>query len=377
MHQYHKVHSQACYLLLFYIWLHGHGRPLLLLPGGGTCLINQNHLVAGSLIWNYLTIAANEDGKDVHILVIINYITQHAQATVTSSQTVKCTAQNVWDKFIVHYGLPEKILTDQGHNFESDLLWELWELAQVKKIRTLGYHPQTNGQCEHFNTTLINMVGTLPEMPKSTWREQLPTLVHAYDGTRNNVTDFSPYYLMFGGKPCLLIDILFGSNTAKLKDNTSTKYVENLKWRLEWAYKTANKVVKKEQEWNKQYYHHKIRCAKLEVGDKVLLKCTAFKGKHKIQDRWKNTIYEVVKQPIHKMAVFKIESMEGDGKMKVVHQNVLLPLFSDPSDHTNTSDTESVVDQTVNMHGVITASAVISHVQDMGAYNKAWVADVL
>ena len=62
-----------------------------------------------------------------------------------SSQTAKCTAQNLWDKFIVHYGLPEKILTDQGRNFESDLLKALCEIAQVKKIRTSGYHPQTNG----------------------------------------------------------------------------------------------------------------------------------------------------------------------------------------------------------------------------------------
>ena len=135
----------------------------------------------------------------------------------------------MWDKFIVHYGLPEKILTDQGHNFESDLLWELCELAQVKKIRTSGYHPQTNGQCECFNATLINMLGTLPEKPKSTWREQVLMLVHAYNCMRSNATDFSPYYLMFGRKPHLPIDILFSTNTAKLKGNTNTKYVENLR----------------------------------------------------------------------------------------------------------------------------------------------------
>ena len=76
---------------------------------------------------------------------------------VTSSQTAKCTAQNLWDKFIVHYGLPKKILTGQGHNFESDLLEVLCEQAQVKKIKMSGYHPQTNGQCECFNATLINM----------------------------------------------------------------------------------------------------------------------------------------------------------------------------------------------------------------------------
>ena len=38
---------------------------------------------------------------------------------------------------------------------------------------------------------------------------------------------------------------------------------------------------------------------------------------------WKNTIYEAVRQPIGKMPVFKIESMEGDSKMKVVHWNLL------------------------------------------------------
>ena len=133
-----------------------------------------------------------------------------------SSQTAKCTAQNLWDKFIVHYGLPEKILTNQGHNFESDLLKALCEIAQVKKIRTSGYHPQTNGQCECFNATLISMIGTLPEKPISTWREQVPTLVHAYNCTRNNAAGFSPYYLMFGCKPHLPIHLIFGTNTADL-----------------------------------------------------------------------------------------------------------------------------------------------------------------
>ena len=47
------------------------------------------------------------------------------------------------------------------------------------------------------------------------------------------------------------------------------------------------------------------------VGDKVLLRCTAFKGKHKIQDHWEHTIYKVIQQPFSKIPVFKIKSMEG------------------------------------------------------------------
>ena len=58
------------------------------------------------------------------------------------------------------------------------------------------------------------MLGTLPEKPKSTWREQVLIVVHAYNCTINNVTDFSPYYLMYGRQPHLPIDILFGTNTG-------------------------------------------------------------------------------------------------------------------------------------------------------------------
>ena len=43
---------------------------------------------------DYLTIEANEGGKDAHILVITDHFTRYAQAIVMSLQTAKCTAQN-------------------------------------------------------------------------------------------------------------------------------------------------------------------------------------------------------------------------------------------------------------------------------------------
>ena len=62
---------------------------------------------------------------------------------------------------MVHYGLPESIVSDQGQNFESDLIFKLYKLAKVQKLHISPYHPQTNGQCELFNHALINMLGTL------------------------------------------------------------------------------------------------------------------------------------------------------------------------------------------------------------------------
>ena len=62
---------------------------------------------------------------------------------------------------------------------------------------------------------------------------------------------FSPYYLMFGCKLCLPINLIFGTNTVDLKGSSIT-YIENLKKKMAWAYQTANDVIKKEQEKNKQ-----------------------------------------------------------------------------------------------------------------------------
>ena len=55
------------------------------------------------------------------------------------SQNIGTTAKTLWDKFIVHYGLPIKILTDQGQNFESKLVADLCELMGMWKIQTSLY----------------------------------------------------------------------------------------------------------------------------------------------------------------------------------------------------------------------------------------------
>ena len=52
---------------------------------------------------------------------------------------------------------------------------------------------------------------------------------------------------MFGCKPYLLIDVIFGMNLADLKGNHIT-YIESLKKRMAWAYETANDIIQKEQE---------------------------------------------------------------------------------------------------------------------------------
>ena len=133
---------------------------------------------------DFLTLGGNTgDAKSTNILVITDHFTRYAQAYVTPKQTAVVVACTLWENFLVHYGWPKKILTDQGKSFENNLIRELCSLAKVKKLHTSPYHPETNGQCERFNATLISMLGTLPSHAKKNWQEWITTLTHAYDCT--------------------------------------------------------------------------------------------------------------------------------------------------------------------------------------------------
>ena len=82
----------------------------------------------------------------MNILVITDHFTWYAQAFVTPSQTAWVVAQTLWDKFFMHYGFPEKILSDQGHNFESKLIAELCKLSKIKnwKLCNTGHSVMGN-----------------------------------------------------------------------------------------------------------------------------------------------------------------------------------------------------------------------------------------
>ena len=241
---------------------------------------------------DFLTLGGKtDDSKSVNVLVVTDHFTKYVQAKVTPKQTAVIVAKTLWENFLVHYGWSEKILTDQGKSFENNLIQELCELAQVKKLPTSPYHLETNGQCEHINATLIGMLGTLPTHAKKKWQEWIATLTDAYNCTVSSVTGFSPYFLMFGRTPKIPLDVEMGATLVDQEQESYQNYAKKLEAKLKWPFQRAQENNKKESERQKRYYDQGMKCMSLKPDDLVLVHVKAPFGQHKIIDQWEDKQY--------------------------------------------------------------------------------------
>ena len=83
-------------------------------------------------------------------------------------------------KMFARVGIPKEILTDQGTNFTSQLLAEIYRLLHVHPIRTTPYHPQTDGLVERFNKTLKALLRKAAVDEGKDWDRMIPYLLFAY-----------------------------------------------------------------------------------------------------------------------------------------------------------------------------------------------------
>ncbi len=106
---------------------------------------------------DFLTVEPDSKGVS-NVLIITDHFTRYAQAFPSKNQKACSVAKILVEKYFIHYGLPARIHSDQGRDFESRLIKELLNLLGVRKSRTTPYHPQGDPQPERFNRTLLAML---------------------------------------------------------------------------------------------------------------------------------------------------------------------------------------------------------------------------
>jgi transposase InsO family protein len=268
---------------------------------------------------DFLSLEESKGGY-ANILVITDHFTKYAIAIPTRNQEAKTVAKVLKEHFIVHYGMPERIHSDQGRCFEGKVLHHLCALMGIRKSHSTPYHPQSQGVTERFNATLLSMLRSLQVEQKANWKDYVFAMCHAYNSTRHETTGHTPFYLMFGRKPRLAIDAFLG-----LPAEEPVEIIQDIHQALLDAYEVATKVTRESSRRYKKYYDRKVKGRDLEIGDLVLVRNVALVGKSKLVDKWNSDIFTVVSQPNPTIPVFRIRS-EKSSKEKLLHRNLLLPL---------------------------------------------------
>ena len=187
-------------------------------------------------------------------------------------------------------------MSDQAAEFTGQVISELCDLLGVTKIRMSPYHPQTNGVVERVHQTLRRMIAKMDPDKRAQWPSHLGPILIAYNATRSLITGYSPYFLMFGHRPRLPVDLLFPTIRRDENSWTTDEYVSSLYDKLKSALASVRDTAILEAQRQKRIYDHKAGAVALHPGDKVLVKLDAFRGqRRKLKNRWGDALHTVVK----------------------------------------------------------------------------------
>lgn len=89
-----------------------------------------------------------------YVLTFQDGLTKYSEAIPLPNQEARTIAEALVTRIICRHGMPESILIDQGSNFLSACMNEIYKPLKIKKLQTSPYHPQTNGALERSHRDL-------------------------------------------------------------------------------------------------------------------------------------------------------------------------------------------------------------------------------
>ena len=133
--------------------------------------------------------------KQAHFVLVKKTIKPHHMATVFIAWVSK------------YHGLPTSILPNRGPRITNNFWNGLFENLGTKLNFYLAYHPQTDGQSEIANLTIIYLLKAyvMEVDQKEQWKKYLPLVEYAYNNTILNPTSKAHFDLIEGRKNLPLI----------------------------------------------------------------------------------------------------------------------------------------------------------------------------
>ena len=223
-----------------------------------------------------------------YILVISDYFTKWTDAIPLRRHTAHDVAKALITRFIVYFGVPKQIHSDQGTEFESQLFRSLVTMLGSSKIRTSPYRPQSDGQVERFNRSILQMLSAFVCDRANDWCDHLPYVMMAYRSSVHSSTGCTPHMMVHGREQNLPVDIMYPTLTETgPPPRCAPEYVEWIRRAMASAYNFARAHLDKSAIRQKRGYdaHAKERPA-FNEGDKVRYYYPPLKQGNKFARPW-------------------------------------------------------------------------------------------
>ena len=149
------------------------------------------------------------------ILVITDRFSKMARVVPLKSTKAPYVADAFIEHWVIPYGLPRKLLSDNGPQFVGKFFQAMCTILGTKHLPTSAYHPQTNGQTERYNQTLVNRLRIFVSEHQDDWDRLIQPLTYAYNLQVNRTTGQPPFKLALTRQPP---DTVFVDDGMELDD---------------------------------------------------------------------------------------------------------------------------------------------------------------
>ena len=181
-----------------------------------------------------------------YVLVVEDYFTKWVEAYAIPDEKAETVAQTFVSEFVSRFGVPVKLHSDKGRNFESRTFAEMCDILGIRKTRTTPYNPKSDGMIERFKRTLLGMISVMidPHKRQRDWDEKVKFATSAYRATPHESTGETPDMLMLGREILLPVDLTTRVNSKDEKVSETTDYALHLREHMQTAHERAREHLR-------------------------------------------------------------------------------------------------------------------------------------
>ncbi|GKB49139.1 retrotransposon-related protein [Tanacetum coccineum] len=155
------------------------------------------------------------------IFVVVDRLTKYAHFMPLSHPfSAMQVAQLFLDTVYKLHGLPTTIVSDRDKVFLSTFWKELFQLLQVKLLKSTAYHPQTDGQTEVVNRCLECYLRCMTGERPQEWAKWLPLAELWYNSNFHTSIHTTPFQAVYGQTPPIHVPYLGGLSKVDAVDRT-------------------------------------------------------------------------------------------------------------------------------------------------------------